>query len=90
MADMHTTGPWYFAADADGTMITDDTGAQIAIWPPQGGTVEQCKNARLMAAAPDMLRSLIRLTHPTTNDDDRAHALAIIARVTPTTYGEQL
>lgn len=53
----HTPGPWYLAGDADGTMIT--TGGQpIAVWPPQGGTIEQCANARLIAAAPDMVRAL--------------------------------
>lgn len=58
MPTNHTPGPWYFACDADGTMVTDDTGAQIAMWPPQGGTVEQCANARLIAAAPELLAVL--------------------------------
>jgi hypothetical protein len=39
-------------------MVTDDKGAQIALWPPQGGTVEQCATARLIAAAPDLLAAL--------------------------------
>ena len=54
----HTPGPWHLAADADGTMTTNDQGAQITMWPPQGGTVEQCANARLIAAAPDLLAAL--------------------------------
>jgi hypothetical protein len=40
-------------------MITDDHGAQVAMWPPQGGTVQQCANSRLIAAAPDMLAALL-------------------------------
>jgi hypothetical protein len=58
----HTPGPWYLAGDADGTMIT--TGGQpIAVWPPQGGTIEQCANARLITTAPDMFDVLSLLVH---------------------------
>jgi hypothetical protein len=63
-------------------MITDITGEQIALWPPQGGTVAQCANARLIAAAPAMLRALLRLVHPMADDDDLSHALDVIARAT--------
>lgn len=55
---MHTPGTWHVAADADGTMITDRNGAQIAMWPPHGGTVEQCANARLIARAPELRGAL--------------------------------
>lgn len=59
MTITHTPGPWHWTASCpDGTMTTDDKGARIALWPPQGGTVEQCANARLIAAAPSMLRAL--------------------------------
>jgi hypothetical protein len=39
-------------------MVTDGNGAQIAMWPPQGGTIKQCANARLIAAAPELLQSV--------------------------------
>ena len=38
--------------------------------------------ARLIAAAPAMLRALQRLTHPMADDEDLAHALDVIARAT--------
>jgi len=60
---MHTPGPWHWTTHPDGTMITNDTGASIALWPPQGGTVEQCANTRLMAAAPDLLENLRQLCY---------------------------
>jgi hypothetical protein len=37
-------------------------------------------NARLIAAAPDMLDALRRLTHPMASDEDLQHALAVIAK----------
>lgn len=89
---MLTTKPWHVAADADGTMITDDSGAQIAMWPPQGGTVEQCAAARLIASAPAMLAALQKLVRgidrlPGNNSLDGIadDARAAIARAT----GEQ-
>ena len=51
----HTPGPWHIAGDSDGTMITANFAKQIALWPPQSGEIEQCANARLIAAAPDLL-----------------------------------
>lgn len=38
-------------------------------------------NARLIAAAPEMLDALRRLTHPMASDDDLENALAVIAKV---------
>lgn len=58
MTTTHTSGSWHVTGDERGTMITDNTGGQLAIWPEQGGTVEQCANARLIAAAPDLLAAL--------------------------------
>ena len=82
MTHPHTPGPWHVTGDEHGTMITDNTGEQIALWPQQGGTVEQCANAHLIAQAPAMLKALQRLTHPMADDDDLAHALDVIARAT--------
>lgn len=58
MQTIHTAAPWFLAGDDEGTMITDAHGEQIAMWPPQGGTVEQCANARLIASAPDLVAAL--------------------------------
>ena len=39
---------------------------------------EKMANARLIAAAPQLLRALQRLTHPAADDDDLAYALDVI------------
>lgn len=55
----HTPGPWYWTGSCpDGTMVTDDHGASIALWPENGASVEACANARLIAAAPMMEEAL--------------------------------
>lgn len=78
-----TPGPWYFtASDADGVMVTDRRGAEIALWPPSGGTIENCANGRLLAAAPDLLAALQRITHPMADDTDIEHARTVIAKAT--------
>ena len=38
------------------------------------------QNARLIAAAPEMLEALRNLTHPMASDEDLQHALAVIAK----------
>lgn len=82
---MHTPGPWHVTGDERGTMITDSTGGQLAIWPEQGGTVEQCANARLIAAAPDLLvivRALIDIAGtPDELDGTGHHDMADLARM---------
>lgn len=74
---MHTPGPWHFAADADGTMTTNGNGAQIAMWPPQGGTIEQCANARLIAKAPDLKAALAWALDQIEDDLDPDHQAAL-------------
>ena len=60
-------------------MVTADGGKQIAMWPRQGGTIEQCANARLIAAAPDLLDALkMALEAP---DDDRSWEDYVIAAI---------
>jgi len=72
----HTPGPWYWTGSCtQGTMITAKGGAQIAIWPPQWGTVEQCRNASLIAAAPDMLAALALLVDGDGKPDECPRAM---------------
>lgn len=73
----HTPGPWFWTASCyEGTMITASMGEQIAMWPPQGGTVEQCANARLIAAAPDMFAALSLLVHGDGQPDEMPRIMA--------------
>lgn len=93
MNAQHTQGPWYIAADAEGTMTTDSNGAQITMWPPQGGTVEQCANARLIAAAPDLLVALQMVDRIWSNDQtanlDPESPLAIVRAAIAKATGEK-
>ena len=45
------------------------------------GWEEAWSNARLIAAAPEMLEALQSLTHPMASDEDLQNALAVIAKV---------
>ena len=49
-------------------------------WPHVHDVDEMWANARLIAAAPEMLDALRRLTHPMASDDDLENALAVIAK----------
>ena len=83
MQAKHTPGPWHVTGDEHGTMITDNTGEQIALWPQQGGTVEQCANAALIAAAPDLLENLRQLADLLESiGHDCTPARKVIARAT--------
>ena len=44
------------------------------------GWDEAMANARLIAAAPELLEALRNLTHPMASDEDLQHALAVIAK----------
>jgi hypothetical protein len=52
----------------------------IAIMGRGWNEVEDEANARLIAAAPEMLAALQSLTHPMASDEDLQNALAIIAK----------
>jgi hypothetical protein len=78
----HTQGPWY---------ITDE-GSQIVVQTfsdhPTGTLARIYRadklahsDARLIAAAPEMLEALQSLTHPMASDEDLQNALAVIAKV---------
>ena len=75
---MHTPGPWT-------VVVCDDRDGAPAYWLIEGaggviGDVQSdnADDARLVAAAPQMLRALQRLTHPSADDDDLAYALDVI------------
>ena len=48
------------------------------IEPEHGGTIEA--NAKLIAAAPNLLAALERLAHPMADDEDLAYAREVIAK----------
>ena len=88
----HTPGPWHMGAgNGEGNIFSDNGRTRLEI----GGTtlysiaqitrgwneVEDEANARLIAAAPEMLEALQRLTHPMASDEDLSHALTVIAKV---------
>jgi len=67
-----TTGEWMIAGGKPGYL------AEVR----DCGSGDVRANARLIAAAPDMLKALQRITHPMADDDDVAFALDVIARAT--------
>jgi hypothetical protein len=82
--DTHTAGPWYpvtLGASPDHSWAIDSELVEIARlseWPDHKAEAEA--NARLIAAAPEMLAALQSLTHPMASDEDLQNALAVIAK----------
>jgi hypothetical protein len=89
----HTQGPWQiqFWNDSsrpsrrDTPVITtgkDAIGELFNLWDEDGEDreAERLANARLIAAAPEMLAALQSLTHPMASDEDLQNALAVIAK----------
>ena len=87
----HTSGPWHVGAgNGEGSIFSDNGRTRLEI----GGTTlysiaqitrgwneaEDEANARLIAAAPEMLEALQSLTHPMASDEDLQNALAVIAK----------
>jgi hypothetical protein len=78
------------AGNGEGSIFADNGRTRLEI----GGTtlypiaqigrgwneVEDEANARLIAAAPEMLAALQSLTHPMASDEDLQNALAVIAK----------
>lgn len=54
--------------------------SKVAGWPHVHSVEEMWANARLIAAAPELLEALRNLTHPMASDEDLQHALAVIAK----------
>ena len=76
MTSTHTPGPWHYETGDDGAVIY--TGFTIAKIPIDGSDWQS--NARLIAAAPDLLAALERLAHPMADDDDLDYAREVIAK----------
>ena len=81
----HTPSPWYpvtLGASPDHSWAIDSELHEVARlpeWPDNQAEAEA--NARLIAAAPEMLEALQSLTHPMASDEDLQNALAVIAKV---------
>lgn len=78
----HTPGPW--AIQITGGKKEVVTGSVKGLWATIEGPDYETRNAnaRLIAAAPEMLDALQRLVHPSADDTDLSHALDVIARAT--------
>jgi hypothetical protein len=78
--DTHTPAPWHLGKRGGNPAIYGKDGTEVAEIL-HGLTPEWRANARLIAAAPEMLEALQSLTHPMASDEDLSHALAVIAKV---------
>jgi len=80
----HTPGPWHpvtLGASPDHSWAIDSELVEIARlpeWPDNQAEAEA--NARLIAAAPEMLAALQSLTHPMASVQDLQNALAVVAK----------
>jgi hypothetical protein len=77
----NTPGPWHLGKRGGNPAIYGKDGTEIAEIL-HGLTDEWRANARLIAAAPEMLEALQSLTHPMARDEDLQNALAVIAKAT--------
>ena len=78
----HTEGSWHIGLAATERAIYGKYGEHIATLPDMLASDEVTANARLIAAAPELLEALQRLVHPMAGEDDIDHAEALIARLT--------
>ena len=92
---MHTPGPWIIRHDfkcSNGSIAIGIAAANLGpragavAWPCGVDDTQELANARLIAAAPSMLRALQRLTRPDDGrgpaDEDLAYALNVIRAAT--------
>jgi hypothetical protein len=71
----HTKGPWHLAGTGEMVCGGDNAEKIICDWPSDKGTPENCANARLIAAAPDLLSALEAMVDAVDMGDDLDHAL---------------
>ena len=76
----NTPGPWHVGKRGGNPAIYGKDGTEVAEIL-HGLTPEWRANARLIAAAPEMLEALQNLTHPMASDEVLQNALAVIAKV---------
>ena len=87
MKNAHTPGPWHSASKSETTWnigVYTDSGEEVAHIAVKSALVAQRRNAdaRLIAAAPELLKALQRLTHPMADDEDVENAFSVIAKAT--------
>jgi hypothetical protein len=75
----HTDSPWKIEPFAFGRRILGANGEEVAEIS-RSLNPDHKDNARLIAAAPEMLAALQSLTHPMASDEDLQNALAVIAK----------
>jgi hypothetical protein len=82
METEHTIGPWSIRVTGGKAEVV--TGSVRGLWATIEGPNDETRlaNARLIAAAPDLLAALQRLVHPMADDTDVQNALDVIARAT--------
>ena len=82
MSTQHTPGPWATDGDAySGNLDIIALTGRIAMLDCEFSEETEdvlTANARLIAAAPDLLAALERLAHPMADDDDLNYAHAMI------------
>jgi hypothetical protein len=76
----HTQDPWKIEPFAFGWRIVGASGEEVAEIA-RSLNPDHKANARLIAAAPDLLAALQSLAHPMASDEDLQNALAVIAKV---------
>jgi hypothetical protein len=69
-----------YIAQGDKIIAKAQHQSKDAGWPAVQNVDEMWANARLIAAAPELLEALQSLTHPMASDEDLQNALAVIAK----------
>lgn len=59
----HTPGPWWVDGPGEGIEVHDTFGRTASVWGEGGAGGEAWDNARLIAAAPELLAALKELVH---------------------------